>query len=394
MQEIRNEQSSLRKSRGKVFDRQASLTNSISKKTADLKAQQTKLTYKTIEEIDEVIGKTQNRIDSGSLKIVDERRLTNELAGLRRTRKLVDQTNKLQEAIDRDMSELAEVDDQLADTNAQALGEELEQVQKDLDALKASQEDGLKNRNELFAERSRVLKALDQEWEIKRELQDEHRRVNNEYYQWQQGERKRRAIEEKQRRLQEQREKRLAMAQEQREEAEIPAFENEINGCDSLIIYLNGLLPSSSSSFGGGRSEDSSRPSSSASGVRRDVKNEHVPPGMVAVKRVDIQESYFAGTGSSGKSRKRKDKMVDVLKHPLSVAEHFLELKVDIPISTGNVPGTIEKLEAKKQYYLKNQKVATEEKKRAAEEKISKLMAEMDMDEKMATAESSTVAAT
>ncbi|KAJ2022101.1 multicopy suppressor of BFA (Brefeldin A), partial [Coemansia sp. S85] len=82
LQEIRAEQAELRKSRGKVFDRQAALTASISKKAAELKAQQSKLTYKTLDEIDETITKSEKQIDSGSLKIVDERRLSSEVSAL------------------------------------------------------------------------------------------------------------------------------------------------------------------------------------------------------------------------------------------------------------------------------------------------------------------------
>ncbi|KAJ2135693.1 multicopy suppressor of BFA (Brefeldin A), partial [Coemansia sp. RSA 637] len=62
LQEIRTEQSGLRKSRGKVFDKQASLTAAISKNAAELKAQQAKLTYKSIEEIDEAIAQKEKQI--------------------------------------------------------------------------------------------------------------------------------------------------------------------------------------------------------------------------------------------------------------------------------------------------------------------------------------------
>ncbi|KAJ2466483.1 multicopy suppressor of BFA (Brefeldin A) [Coemansia sp. RSA 2322] len=386
LQEIRAEQANLRKSRGKVFDRQASLTSSISRKAAELKAQQAKLTYKTVDEIDETIAKSEQQIESGSLKIVEERRLASEISSLRRVRKLVEQAAKLQASIDAEAAELAEVDAQLADTNAQALGEEYERLQGELDALKASQGQGQHQRGELFNERARILKALDQEWEKKRALQDEHRRQNNEYYQWQQEDRKRRAIEEKQQRVQEQREKRLAIAQEQREEAEVPAYANEISGCDSLIRYLNELLPSSAAASGSNKADNGSmRPSSSVSGARDVDASTHIPAGMVAVKKTTVEESYFVGTGSSKSKKKpaRKNNRVDVLKHPLAVVERFLELQVDIPTTTTSVAGTIEKLNEWRQHYVANQAKATEENREKAEERIAKLMAELEVDEKI-----------
>ncbi|KAJ2905956.1 multicopy suppressor of BFA (Brefeldin A), partial [Coemansia aciculifera] len=304
LQDIRTEQAELRKSRGKVFDKQAALTASIGRKTAELKAQQAKLTFKTLEEIDESITKGEKQIESGSLKIVEERRLSSEISALRRARKLVEQANKLQKAIDAEVAELSEIDAQLADTNAQALGEEYERLQGELDTLKTSQDQGQQQRSSLFNERAEVLKLLDQVWEKKRALQDEHRRQNNEYYQWQQEERKRRIVEEKQQRIQEQRERRLAIAQEQREEAEMPAFADEISGCDSLIIYLSGILPSAAGAYAKSESGNRSPPSFAASNGARDADaSTHVPAGMVAVKTSTVEESYFAGTGAA-KSKK------------------------------------------------------------------------------------------
>ncbi|KAJ2508761.1 multicopy suppressor of BFA (Brefeldin A) [Coemansia sp. RSA 2052] len=384
LQEIRTEQAELRKSRGKVFDRQAVLTASIGKKTAELKVQQSKLTYKTLDEIDEAIAKGEKQIESGSLKIVDERRLSNDISALRRARKLVEQASKLQKAIDAEVAELAEIDAQLADTNAQALSEEFERLQGELDALKASQDQGQQQRSGLFNERADVLKSLDQVWEKKRALQDEHRRQNNEYYQWQQEERKRRIIEEKQQRIQEQRERRLAIAQEQREEAEAPAFADEISGCDSLIIYLSGILPSAAGACV--KPESSSRSSTPASGARDADASTHIPAGMVAVKKTTVEESYFAGTGAARGKKKptRKDKRVDALKHPLAVAERFLELQVDIPTTSASIAETIERLNARRKHFVETQATATAENKRKAEEKIAKLMAELDVDEKIA----------
>ncbi|KAJ2147785.1 multicopy suppressor of BFA (Brefeldin A) [Coemansia sp. RSA 1807] len=386
LQEIRTEQSGLRKSRGKVFDKQASLTAAISKNAAELKAQQAKLTYKSVEEIDEAIAQKEKQIESGKLRIVEEKRLANEIASQRRARKLVEQAAKLQKTIDADVAELAEVDAQLGDTNAQALSDEHEQLQSELDGLKASQEQGHQKRNELFDERTRIMKALDDAWNKKRALQDEFRQQKNSFFHWQQDERKRRAQEEKQQRIQEQREKRLALAQDQREEAELPAFQEEISSCDTLIAYLASLQPAAGS---GSRSEGSTRPSSAASNARAVDANEHVPAGMVAVKKATGNDDmYFAGTAKNKKKHARKDKAgstkADALKLPLGVAESLLHLQITIPTSTSAIAATVDKLAARKQHFVDRQPTATAENKKKAEEKIAKLMAELDMDEKIA----------
>ncbi|KAJ2622753.1 multicopy suppressor of BFA (Brefeldin A) [Coemansia spiralis] len=396
LQAVRAEQNSLRKSRGKVFDKQESLATSISKKTAELKAQQAKLTYKTVEEIDEAITKNEKRIESGNLKLVEERRLDGEISSLRRAKKHVEQAVALQKAIDTEVAELAEIDEQLAGTNARALSEEYNQLQGELDALKATQDEGSQKRGDILNERTRIMKELDQAWDQKRGLQESYRRLNNDFFQWQQEERKRKAVEEKQRRIHEQREKRLAIAQEQREEAEIPAFQNEIHGCDSLITYLRGILPSApanGNANGGNRSENSTRPASVASNARDADASDHVPAGMVAVKKVDDEESYFAGVNGAKNRKKnaRKDKKSgvrsDVLKHPLAVAERFFELQVEIPTTSASIPAAMESLANRKQYFVENQAKATQDNKRKAEEKIAKLMAELEVDEKIAEAE-------
>ncbi|KAJ1849678.1 multicopy suppressor of BFA (Brefeldin A) [Coemansia sp. RSA 2708] len=386
LQEIRTEQSGLRKSRGKVFDRQASLAASIGKNTAALKAQQAKLTYKSTGEIDEAIAQREGQIESGKLRIVEEKRLANEISGLRRARKHVEQTEALQKMIDADVAELAEVDAQLGDTNAQALSEEHERLQGELDGLKASQGEGQQKRNELYDERARILKALDSARDKKRALQDNFRRQKNAFFQWQQDDRRRRVQEEKQQRIQDQREKRLAQAQEQREEANVPAFQEEIGSCDTLIAYLAGLQSSTGSS--GNRSENSTRPSSAASNARTVDANQHVPAGMVAVKKTDNDEAYFVGSVKNKKKHARKDKTngakSDALKLPLAVAESLLQLQVAIPTSVSAVAATVEKLAARKQHFVDRQPAATAENQRKAEEKITKLLSELEVDEKIA----------
>ncbi|KAJ2559465.1 multicopy suppressor of BFA (Brefeldin A) [Coemansia sp. RSA 1933] len=390
LQGIRTEQNKLRKSRGSVFDRQAALTASISKKTGELKTQQAKLTYKSVAELDELIGKNQKRIDDGGLKLVEERRLEDKIGGLRRAKKLVEQAEALQEVIEAEVAELTEVGAQLADTNAQALSDEYAELQGELDELKAKQDEGGQSRGGLLGERTRIMRELDQAWDEKRAAQDEFRRLNNEYFQWQQEDRKRKAAEDKQNRIREQRERRLAMAQEQREEAEAPAYQSEIDGCDALLHYLRGMAPSSAGGAGS-RSESSSRPASVASSARdADSGSDHVPAGMVAIKKVNAEELYFAGVGSAKGKKKhgRKDKKpgsrTEALKHPLAVAERFLELQVDIPTTTASIPATIEQLDARKRHFIDNQDRATQENRQKAEERIARLMAELDVDEKIA----------
>ncbi|KAJ2615070.1 multicopy suppressor of BFA (Brefeldin A) [Coemansia sp. RSA 1365] len=393
LQEIRTEQNSLRKSRGKVFDRQAALTASIRKKTAELKAQQSKLTYKSVEEIDREIAKKEKQIESGQLKIVEERRLASEIPSLRRAKKLVEQVAIAQKAIDVEAAELAKIDAELGDTNAQALGDEHERLQNELDGLRASQDVGQKQRDALLSKRARIMKELDSAWDEKRALQDEHRKNNNAFYHWQQEERKLRALKEKGERVQRQREERLAVAQARREEAEVPAFQDEINTCNTLIAYLGGFVSSATngSRSEGTRSENNTRPSSAASSARETDSSEHIPVGMVAIKKTGGEESYFAGT--SDKSRKkhnqRKDtrtigSKADVLKLPLVVAEQFLELRVDIPTNAIGIAAALKSLAVRKQQFIDQQPKATEEKKRKAEEEIAKLMSEINIDEKIA----------
>ncbi|KAJ2162721.1 multicopy suppressor of BFA (Brefeldin A) [Coemansia sp. RSA 552] len=361
LQEIRTEQAGLRKSRGKVFDRQASLTASISKRTAELKALQAKQSYKPAEEIDAAIAEKEKLIDTGTLKIVEERRLVDEIASLRRARKHAEQAAAMQTKLDADVSELAEIDAQLADTNARALAEEYEEVQSELDSLKAQQDAGSQQRTGLFDERTRVMKALDREWDKKRTLQDDFRQKKSAFFQWQNEERKRRVQEEKLRRVQEQRERRLALAQEQREEAELPAFQAEISSCDTLIGYLGSVQPAS-----GTRSESSTRPSSAAS---------------------TAHDGDAAGAASSrGKKRSgRKDRSRgDALKLPLDVAEGLLGLQVGIPTAASGIGAAIEKLAERRRHFVEKQPAATAANKKRAEEKIAKLMADLDVDEKIA----------
>ncbi|KAJ1955710.1 multicopy suppressor of BFA (Brefeldin A) [Linderina pennispora] len=106
---------------------------------------------------------------------------------------------------------------------------------------------------------------------------------------------------------------------------------------------------------------------------------------MVAIKKNSNEESYFVGAAKhKKKAGKKAASKSDALKIPLAVAERFLELKVDLPINMAAIPIALDKLADRKQFFISNQTKVTEENKKKAEEKIAKLMAELDADEKIA----------
>lgn len=176
--------------------------------------------------------------------------------------------------------------------------------------------------------------------------------------------------EDRNRRAERQRVERAAIDDEKRaeinerllEEAQAPAFEREIEDCRTLINYFQKRIGIASTAGPYERLGGNSSASLPQLGEARQVEL-GAPAGSIALpKKGEGMEDFHSGNGGK-KGRKGKKPEGEstaavasqALNLPFGTLSALLTLGITSPITTTEVPTTIEALEAKKAYFVANQ---------------------------------------
>ncbi|RUP42724.1 hypothetical protein BC936DRAFT_138166 [Jimgerdemannia flammicorona] len=381
LNDLRRQQAEIKQSKQGVFDQLSALDASIKKKIVDVKA--AKLPYKTTAEIDNRISELDQKVESGILKLVEEKRFVAEISSLKKARKAVEAQQVQQAAIDADKQTYDELKKTIDDSGARAISQEFDEVRAQLDALQKDYQSDREKRDELYNEQTALRQQLDEAYSDLRALRDEYKAKNDEYYahQRQAQIQRREAARIKQQVIDE--EKRQAAARNERELAEIPAFEEEIITCENLINFLK---PSAAAAA----AEAAATTAATTAANVRQVDSSNAPQGVALKKKADRDEdTYFVG-GKYAKKSKGQPKQAaspgatsaitpsGAFKIPLNMMEAFFTVDVAVPTSAADVDRAVEALRARLAHYKAEQPKVTEEKKRKAEEKIATLLARQE----------------
>lgn len=129
----------------------------------------------------------------------------------------------------------------------------------------------------------------------------------------------------------------------------VEPYESEIYVCDRTVVYLKKYL------------------SEEAGEVKEEQKAVEAPAGLKVFKRKDDAEDdfYQKVTGKKGRGAKKaekaaqpSEKKTQKLHHTMETLKTFMDLGVEVPQTTAEIPATIEKVEAKKEHYLELRKQA------------------------------------
>ncbi|KAF9451733.1 nuclear segregation protein Bfr1 [Macrolepiota fuliginosa MF-IS2] len=384
---LREQQSSKKLNRGKLRDQVNSLQDNLQKKIKDLQAQKSKVSFKTVAEIDDRIASLEKQIESGNMKLADEKRALQEISQIKRNRRIVDTFQSEQDAIDAIRQEIEDLKKQLDDPEAKAVSDRFETVKAELDEIKKENDEAYAGRNKLFEERDNLNNQIKDLLTEKRQKQFAYRDANDKYWAKLNEDRARRAEKQRAQRAAEEAERKLEIAQRIRDEASAPAFQSYIEDCQTLVDFFSGKSSATVAPKSG-----SLLAKAEVAGVPKlEIRQvEAVPEGVVVRKKKGEEEdNYFVG----GKGRKGKkggapkastpsepDSPVaatgstsDKLNIPLGNLSALLALSIPVPESQADVPRVIEDLNTKKAWYEANQARVTAENIAKAETEIARL---------------------
>jgi len=379
---IRGQQANNKTSRSKIQEQVKALNDGIQKKIKDLQAAKSKTTFKTVAEVDAHIKHLERQVESGSMKLVDEKRALQEITVQKRNRRTVESFQSDQEAIERDRSAVEELRKQLDDPVAKAASERFDTIKAELDEMKKEGDAAYASRSELFKERDDIQAELNALFNEKRESSQKFRDSNDRYWAKVNEDRAKRAERLRAQRAAEELQKKQERAERIREEAEMPAFQAQIEDCQTLIDYFSGKS-SGTVTF----KTASLTPKADVAGVPKlEIRKvEAAPEGLVARKKKgEDEDAYFVGGKGKGKGKKAPAKAADSsdappsatqLNVPLPTLSALLSLSIPPPASNVDVPRVIEDLKTKKEWFEANQARVTAENIAKAEAEIKNLNA-------------------
>ncbi|KIK68135.1 hypothetical protein GYMLUDRAFT_54814 [Collybiopsis luxurians FD-317 M1] len=380
LDEIRGKQSDSKASRSKVLDQVKAYNESISKKIKDLQAAKSKISFKSVAELDAHVRARSRRnlekqIDSGTLKLADEKRALAEITSCKRNRRTLDAFQNDQQSIEADRAAVDELKKQLDDPDFKATSDRYDRIKHELDELKKEEDVLYANRSKLFEERDALQAQVNALYNERRGSTQSFREANDRYWNKVNEDRARRAERARAQRAAEELQKKQEAAQRLREEAEVPAYQAQIEDCQTLIDSLSGKTSESVTL----KSAPLVERQELAGVTKLDIRKvDDVPEGaIVRKKKGEDADAYFVGgKGKKGKKIQAKangSPEGSQLNIPFATLSALLNFSIPPPISNADIPRVIENLQTKKEWFEANQARQTAANIAKAEAEIQRL---------------------
>ncbi|KIJ20027.1 hypothetical protein PAXINDRAFT_107699 [Paxillus involutus ATCC 200175] len=372
---IRDQQSSYKTSRGKTLDQLKALQDGIQKKSKDLQAARGKTPFRTVPDVDAHIKNLEKQVESGNMKLVEEKRALLEISQAKRTRKAVEGFQAVQDSINVDRTHADELRSQLDDPESKAISDRYDTIKAELDELKKEADEAYAGRTKLFEERDSLQAQINALFTEKRTSIQQFREANDRYWTKLNEDRARRAEKARAQRAAEEAQKKKELAERLREEATLPAFQIEIEDCQTLIDALLGKTS------GNVVLSSVSLPARvDVAGVPKLELRQVDAAGVglvVRKKKGEEEESYFMGKGKKGKKDKtpKSASESDSLKNlPFGTIAALSKLTIPLPTAPTDIPRVVEDLKKKKAWFEANQARVTGENIAKAEAQIQRIM--------------------
>ncbi|CZR66999.1 related to brefeldin A resistance protein BFR1 (maintenance of normal ploidy) [Phialocephala subalpina] len=371
LKEIREKQGAGKAGRNKIFDEIKSEDQKVKDLIAAQKVARSRVNFKNVADLDKEIDRLQKSVDSGNMKIVDEKKALAEISNLRKQRKGFAGFEDQQKQIDDRKKKLQTLRDSLEDPESKALSEKYNKIQGELDTIKAEQDDAFKSINSLRDERTKLQNDQQEKYAAIKKIKDDYyqqsRAVQKYEYESRQRARERKKAENEKYHQ----EKKKERAQQMLAEASDKAYLDEIRRAESLLRFLDPSYTSEKAPL---------QAASQFTATAQRTVDDSALKGMKVVKKGD-EEDYFAGTGGKkGKKSKnaKKAESAAPAKYnlPPSVIDDCTAIKVEPPMTAAAVPATLAAVKEKLDFWKKDQEAQTQKNIAAAKKEVEKLEAE------------------
>jgi uncharacterized coiled-coil DUF342 family protein len=358
LQSIRTQQQSSKSGRTQILDKIKRLDENLKSRIAEQKTARSRVSFKSADEVQREIDRLQKQVDTGTMKIVDEKKALADISQLNRQKKGFASFDEAQKGIDDVKAQIAELKKSMDDPESKALSDRYTQITTELDQIKAEQDDVYKNLNTLRDERTKAHEDQQKKYAVVKEIKDKYfqqRRAAADY------EKEARRIRDQKRRDENDayhRGRRQEAAKAKLDEASAPAFQDEIRTAQNLIVFFD---PSSA------QKQDVAGPGKYAATASRTVDDSSIKGTRLAKKGDDDGDSYFIGGGGKKKKGNRKQQGATAstsegkFNLDIGTIDSLGRIGVDPPMSQADVPEVVSKLKEKLEFWKSDQKRKTDE---------------------------------
>jgi len=370
LDEIRSKQGVGKLARGSKMDQIKALDEQLRRRITEQKAARSKVPYKSVEEIDNKIKELEQSVESGKLKLVDEKKALAEATNLRKLRKNFSTFENDQKAIDDLKDKIKEIKDSMENPEAKALSEQYNKIQEELTAVKTELDSVFNNLTALRAEKADLNTKQQATWAALRKYKDEYHTQRKAAAKWEREVREKRREREQAERDRIRKEQKMARAQQMLAEASDPAFAEQIRRANNLVRFFDPshvveekapLLADKGLAASAQRKVD-------ASGFE----------GMKIVRKEDRDDVYLPAVkkGKKGKKNHASETPATKFSCPPSVIEDCAFVGVNPPMSAAEVPEVVEKVKGKIAQWKADEPAQTQKNIDKAKKEIERLEAD------------------
>jgi len=373
LKEIREKQGAGKAGRNKVFDEIKNEDNKLKDLIAAQKVARSRVSFKSVEDVDREIARLETQVNGGMMKLVDEKKALTEISNLRKQRKGFAGFDEAQKQIDEKKAKLKTLRETLDDPESKALSEKYNKIQGELDTIKAEQDEVHKSLDSLHDQRKKLQAEQQEKYGAIKKIKDDYYQQNRAVQKYEFEARQR--IRERKKAEQEnyQKEKRKERAQQMLAEASDKAYLDEIRRAESLLRFLDPSYTAEKAPL--------QAPSQFQAQAQRKVDDSGLK-GVKVVRKEDKEDDYFAGTG--GKKNKKNKKAAGAAETPAagkyscppSVMEDCTAMGINPPMSASDIPSVREQVKTKLDFWKSDQDAQTERNIAKAKKEVERLEVE------------------
>lgn len=321
------------------------LDEQLRRRITEQKAARAKMPYKSTAEIDEKMKDLDKSVESGTMKLVDEKKALAEISNLRKIRKNFSTFDNEQSAIDDLRAKIKEIKDSMENPEAKALSAQYDKVQAELDTIKAEQDSVYKNLSSLRKEKDELRNKQQATWEALKKFKDNYYTQRKAAQQWERQQWEKRREREQADRDRINKERKMARAQEMLAEASDPAFAEQIRRANNLARFFDPT-----------HAPEEKAPLLADKGLAAAAQRKVDAAGfegMKLVRKDERADEYLPATkkGKKGKKSHAAEGTAPVaagkFNCPPSVMEDCTFVGVNPPMGAAEVPEVLEKVKAK-----------------------------------------------
>jgi uncharacterized coiled-coil DUF342 family protein len=355
--EIRQKQAGGKNARTGKLDQLKRLDEQVRSRIAEQKTAKAKVSFKSAEDVDRQIALLDKQVNSGTMKLVDEKKALSDISNLRKVRKNFGQFDDSQKQIDDLRAKIKDIKDTMEDPEQKALSEQYNKIQAELDTIKAEQDEAYKGISTLRDERTKLQAEQQDKYTAIRKLKDDYYGQKKAFQAFEREARDKAKARREAEREQYFKDKKKAAADKALAEASDPAYLEEIRRASSLLQFLD---PTHKAETKGPLTADSGL----GAQAQRTVDDAALK-GTKLVRKEDRDDEYAPAVkkGKKGKKAGAAAAAATPSKFfncPPSVVEDCAFIGIDPPMGNADVPAVIEKVKAKIEHWKGDQAAQTQ----------------------------------